>query len=38
MVRSHHILNGLKFEQILGEVEERGAWHAAVHELAKNWT
>ena len=38
MFRLHHLVNGHKFEQILGEVEDRGAWHAAVHEVAKSQT
>ena len=44
MVGWHHLLNGHKCEQILGDGEDREAWHAAVHGVAKsrthlsNWT
>ena len=31
MVRRHHRLNGLEFEQTLGDSEGMKAWHAAVH-------
>ena len=40
----HHWLNGHEFEQVLGDGEEQGAWHAAIHEVPKsqtwlsNWT
>ena len=38
-VRWHHQLNGHVFEQKLGEtVKDRGAWHAAVHGVAKSQT
>ena len=30
----HHQLNGLEFEQTLGD---REAWHAVVHGVAKSW-
>ena len=34
MVGWHHPLNGHEFEQTLGEmVNDREAWHAAVHEV-----
>ena len=33
MVRKHHQLNGHEFEETLGVVEDREAWHAAVHGL-----
>ena len=29
-------LNGREFEQTLEIVEDRGAWHTAVHEVAKS--
>jgi len=35
MVRLHHLVNGHKFEQILGEVEDRGAWHAAKNQRSQ---
>ena len=28
-------LNEHEFEQLWGTVEDRGAWHAAVHEIAE---
>ena len=31
MVRWHHRLDGHEFEQALGWVIDREAWHAAVH-------
>ena len=31
MVGYHHPLNGHEFEQSPGTVDDRGAWHAAVH-------
>ena len=37
MVGWHHWLNGHEFEQTLGDSEGHGAWHAAVHEVAKSW-
>ena len=37
IVRWHHLLNGHKFEQILG-TEDRGAWWAAVRGFAKGRT
>ena len=38
MVGWHHWLNGHEFEQTWGIVENRGAWHAAVHGVAKSQT
>ena len=38
MVRFHHWLNGLEFEQIPWDSERQEAWHAAVHWVAKSWT
>ena len=44
MVGWHHQLNGHEFEQILGMVKDRVAWHVAAHGVAKsgtwlsNWT
>ena len=38
MVRQHHGLNGHESEQTPEVVEDRGAWHAAVRGVAKNWT
>ena len=35
MVRWHHQLNGYEFTQTPDIVEERGAWRATVHEVAK---
>ena len=37
MVGWHHQLNGHEFEQALG-VDDREAWRAAVHGVAKNRT
>ena len=34
----HHQLNGHEFGQTPEMVKDRGAWHAAVHEVAKSWT
>ena len=34
----HHWLNGHEFEQVLGVVMDREAWHAAVHGVAKSRT
>ena len=33
----HHQLNGYKFDQTLGDCKGQGAWHAAVHGVAKSW-
>ena len=38
MVREHHQLNGHEFDQTPGEMENREAWHAAVHGVAKSQT
>ena len=38
MVRQHHELNGHELEQTLGIKEDRGAWLAAVHGMAKSET
>ena len=38
MVGWHHRLNGLEFDQVLEVGDDREAWHAAVHRVAKNWT
>ena len=34
----HHRLNGHEFEQTLGDNEDREAWRAAVHGVAKSQT
>ena len=38
MPRWRHQLNGHEFEQTLGDSDDREAWHAAVHGVAKSWT
>ena len=38
MVGWHHQLDGHEFEQALGESEEQGSLHAAVHGVTKSWT
>ena len=38
MVGWHHQLNGHEFKQTLGDGEDKEAWHAAVHGVAKNQT
>ena len=38
MVGWLHWLNGHEFEQLLEMVQDREAWHAAVHVVAKSWT
>ena len=38
MVRQHHQFNGHEFEQAPEDVEDRGAWHATVHEVTKSQT
>ena len=38
MVRQHYRLNGHELEQILETVENREAWHAAVHGVSKSPT
>ena len=36
LVGWYHRLNGHEFQQTLEIVEDRGAWHAAVHGVAKS--
>ena len=38
MVRQHHRLNGHEPEQIPGDSEGWGGWHAAVHGVVKSRT
>ena len=38
MVEWHHWLNGHEFEQAPGVGDRQGAWHAAVHRVAKSGT
>ena len=38
MVGWHHRLNEHEFEQTLGDVKDRGTWHAAVHGVTKSQT
>ena len=38
MVGWHHRFSGHEFEQTLGEVKDREAWHAAVHGVSKSKT
>ena len=38
MVRLHHQLNGHELSKLQETVKDRGAWHAAVHGVANNWT
>ena len=38
MVGRHHYLNGQECEQTLGDSEDREAWRAAVHGVAKSRT
>ena len=38
MVEWHHRLNGHEFEQTLGDSEDKEAWHATAHGVAKSWT
>ena len=38
IVEWHHRLNEHEFEQALGVVMDREAWHAVVHEVAKSQT
>ena len=35
MVGWHHRLHGHKFEQALGVGDDREAWHATIHGVAK---
>ena len=34
----HHQLHGHEFEQAVGELMNKKAWHSSVHEVAKSWT
>ena len=34
----HHRLDGHEFEWTLGIGDDREAWHAVIHGIAKNWT
>ena len=38
MVVWHHQVNGHEFEQTPGDSGGQGAWHAAVHGVAKSQT
>ena len=38
MVRWHHQRDGHEFEQAPGAGEGQGAWHSAVHGVAKSQT
>ena len=38
MAELHHWLNGLEFEQTLGDSEDREGWCVAVHGVTKCWT
>ena len=38
MVRWHHVLDGHEFEQLLGVVMDREAWHAVVHGVTESET
>ena len=38
MVGRHHRLDGREFEQAPGRGDDREAWHAAVHGVAKSQT
>ena len=38
MLEWYHWLNGLEFEQALGDVKDREAWSATVHGVTKSWT
>ena len=33
MVGWHHLLNGHELSELQETVEDRGAWHAAIHDL-----
>ena len=37
MVGWYHRLDRHEFEQTVGDSEDREAWYAAVHGVAKNW-
>ena len=36
MSRWHHWLNGYEVEQTLGDSEEQGAWHVAIHGVTNS--
>ena len=38
MSRWHHWFNGYEVEQTLGDSEEQGAWHVAIHGVTKSRT
>ena len=38
MVGLHTDLMDMSLSKLWEIVEDRGAWHAAVHEVAKSWT
>ena len=38
MVGWHHQLDGHEFEQALGGMVDKEAWHATVHGIKKSWT
>ena len=38
MVGWHYQLNGHEFEQVLGDGEGQGTWHATVHGAANSQT
>ena len=38
MVRYHHWLMDMNVRTLQEIVEDRGAWHAAIHRVKKNWT
>ena len=38
MIRQHHQLNGLNLSKLQETVEDRGAWCAAVHGVARSQT
>jgi len=38
MDRWHHQLNDMSLSKLQDTVEDREAWHVAVHGIAKGWT
>ena len=38
MVGWHHRLNDMNLNKLRETVKDKGAWHAAVHEVAKSQT